>query len=152
MGEWTHRSIFFLTSALAGGEWSASRSCRFTPGESATGTHWIGGWVGRRAGMDVEKRTFLTLPGHELRPLARPTRSQSLYRIRYPGSLENWSVHKFIDASPSINWYHFVKSYSFRALKNQENPQAVIYLVEVSTEYFQNRPRHCLSHLLHTEG
>jgi hypothetical protein len=24
----------FLTSALAGGEWSASRPCRFTPGES----------------------------------------------------------------------------------------------------------------------
>jgi hypothetical protein len=34
----------FLTSALAGGEWSASRPCRFTSGERAPGTHWIGGW------------------------------------------------------------------------------------------------------------
>jgi hypothetical protein len=25
----------FLTSALVGGEWSASRHCRFTPGEKA---------------------------------------------------------------------------------------------------------------------
>jgi hypothetical protein len=28
----------FLTSALAGGEWSASRPGRFTPGERAPGT------------------------------------------------------------------------------------------------------------------
>jgi hypothetical protein len=33
----------FLTSALAGGEWSASYPGRYTPGESASGTHWIGG-------------------------------------------------------------------------------------------------------------
>jgi hypothetical protein len=31
----------FLTSALVGDEWSASRLCRFTLGERATGTHWI---------------------------------------------------------------------------------------------------------------
>jgi hypothetical protein len=74
----------FLTSALVGGEWSASRPGRFTPGERAPGTHWIGGWVGPRAGLDdVEKRKFLTLPGLELRPLGRPARSQSLYRLRY---------------------------------------------------------------------
>jgi hypothetical protein len=47
----------FLTSALVGGECSASRSGRFIPGERAPGTHWIGGWVGPRAGLDdVEKR------------------------------------------------------------------------------------------------
>jgi hypothetical protein len=46
----------FLTSALAGGEWSALRSGRFTFWERATGTHWIGGWVDLRAGLDdVEK-------------------------------------------------------------------------------------------------
>jgi hypothetical protein len=38
-----------LTSALDGGEWSASRPSRFTPGETAAGNHWIGGWVGPRA-------------------------------------------------------------------------------------------------------
>jgi hypothetical protein len=55
--EWIH---IFLTSALVGGEWSASRPCRFTPGERAPGTHWIGGWVGLRSGLDaVEKRKFL---------------------------------------------------------------------------------------------
>jgi hypothetical protein len=31
---------------------SASRLSRFTPGERATGTHWIGGWVDLRTGLD----------------------------------------------------------------------------------------------------
>jgi hypothetical protein len=84
MGEWN----IFLTSALVGAEWSASRPGRFTPGERAPDSHWIGGWVGPRAGLDdVETRKFLTLQGHELRPLSRPVRSQSLYRLRYPGSI-----------------------------------------------------------------
>jgi hypothetical protein len=52
----------FLTSALAGGEWSASRPGRFTPGERDPGTYGIGGWVDHRAGLDdVEKRKFLIL-------------------------------------------------------------------------------------------
>jgi hypothetical protein len=46
---WIH---ILLTSALAGGEWSASRPCRFTLGERAPGTHLIGGWVDPRAGLD----------------------------------------------------------------------------------------------------
>jgi hypothetical protein len=32
----------FLTSALDGGEYSASRPCRFTPMEKAPDIHWIG--------------------------------------------------------------------------------------------------------------
>jgi hypothetical protein len=42
-----------LTSALAGGEWPASRPCRFTPGERAPGAHWIGGWLDPGAGLDA---------------------------------------------------------------------------------------------------
>jgi hypothetical protein len=74
----------FMTSALVGGEWSASRPGRFITGERASDTQWIGGWVGPRAGLDVEKRKFLTLPGLELRLLSRPALSQSLYRLSYP--------------------------------------------------------------------
>jgi hypothetical protein len=84
-GVW--RSRIFLTSALAGGEWSASRPGRFTSEDRAPGTHWIRGFGNPRAALDdVEKRKFLTLLGLELRPLSRPARSQSLYRLRYPGS------------------------------------------------------------------
>jgi hypothetical protein len=80
----------FLTSALGLGEWSASRPGHFTPGERAHGVHWIGGWVVPRAGFDaVEKRKLLTLPGLELRPLGHPSRSQSLYGLRNPGSNNN---------------------------------------------------------------
>jgi hypothetical protein len=67
----------FLTSALAGSEWSASHPGRFSPG-----TLRIGGWVGPRAGLhDMEKRKFLTLPGLELRLLGLPGSSQSLSRL-----------------------------------------------------------------------
>jgi hypothetical protein len=31
----------FLTSALAGGEWLASRPGHFTPGETAPGIQWV---------------------------------------------------------------------------------------------------------------
>jgi hypothetical protein len=59
------------------------------PGEGTPGTHWIGGWVDPKAGPDdVEKRKSLTLPGLELRPFSRPSRSQSLYGLHYPGSLQ----------------------------------------------------------------
>jgi hypothetical protein len=43
--------------------------------------------VGPRTGLDdVEKRKFLTLPELELQPLCHPARSQSLYRLSFPGS------------------------------------------------------------------
>jgi hypothetical protein len=64
MDEWIH---IFLTSALAGVEWSASHRGRFTAEEIVPGTYSIGGWVDPRTRVDdVEKRKFLTLPGLEL--------------------------------------------------------------------------------------
>jgi hypothetical protein len=63
-----------FTSTLVEVEWSASRSGIFIPGERALSTHWIGGWVGPRDGLDdVEK--YLAIPGLELGPLLRPARS-----------------------------------------------------------------------------
>jgi hypothetical protein len=64
----------FLTSTLAGGEWSASRPCRFTPGERAPDTRWLGSRVGpRRRGEE-----------QILDPIGTrtPARSQLLYRPR----------------------------------------------------------------------
>jgi hypothetical protein len=44
----------FLNSALDGGEWSASRPGSFNLGKRASfGTHYMGGWVGPRAGLDA---------------------------------------------------------------------------------------------------
>jgi hypothetical protein len=51
-GENRYSSYSFTTSALDGGEWSASRPGRaFTPG-----THCTGGWVDPRAGLNTEDR------------------------------------------------------------------------------------------------
>jgi hypothetical protein len=46
---WVHN---FLDLGTSRNEWSASRPGRYTPRERAHGTHWIGGWVDLRAGLD----------------------------------------------------------------------------------------------------
>jgi hypothetical protein len=59
-----------LTSALVGGEWSASRPSCFIPGEKAPATHWIGGWVDSRAGLDDMEEKILLLLGLKIKPIA----------------------------------------------------------------------------------
>jgi hypothetical protein len=77
-----YRSTFSI-STLDGGEWLPSHPSRFIPRERTFCIHRIGGGMGLRAGLgDMKEWTFLTLPGLELRPLSRPARSQSIYRLR----------------------------------------------------------------------
>jgi hypothetical protein len=76
-GTWGERkcsSYSFFTSALNGGEWSASR-----PGRALA--HCAGGWVGPRVGQDTEarKKILSPLPRIEPRSPGRPARSQMLY-------------------------------------------------------------------------
>jgi hypothetical protein len=54
----------FLNSALDGGEWSASRPSRFTPGERTPDTHCTGYSVGPRAGLEAvaKKKIPTTAP------------------------------------------------------------------------------------------
>jgi hypothetical protein len=64
-----YNSYSFLTSALDGGEWSASRPGRaFTPGEWTPGLHCTGGWVGPRAGLDTKARGKILCPCRGLNP------------------------------------------------------------------------------------
>jgi hypothetical protein len=89
----------FLTSTLFEGEWSASRTGRFTPS-----TRWIGGWVYPRTGLDVmEKRKFLPLLAFELRSPGRPARSQSLYRLQL------WDVSTFKFDPYKFPYYKFLQ-------------------------------------------
>jgi hypothetical protein len=77
----------FLTPTLVGVNGQLHALAALPPGEGAPGTQWIGGWMDLTVGLNfMEKRKLLTLPGLEIRPLGRPTRSQSLYRLSYPGS------------------------------------------------------------------
>jgi hypothetical protein len=75
-GERRYNSYSFTTSALDGGEWSASRPGRaFSPGERTPGTHWTAGWVGPRAGLDTEDRGKTLCPcrgSNPDRPVVQP--------------------------------------------------------------------------------
>jgi hypothetical protein len=108
--------LIFLTSAVVRGEWSTSRPAALPPGERAPGTHWRGGWVDLRAILDdLEKRKFLILPGLELRPLGRPARSSSLYRLRCPGKV----------CRIDINCLYVVKGTAFQqgVLRHDQKPK-----------------------------
>jgi hypothetical protein len=74
--EWRYRSTFSWPR-----HWLEVSGQLHAPAALPPGTNWIGGWVGPRAGLHNDK-----IPGLELRPLGRSARSQSLYRLRYPGS------------------------------------------------------------------
>jgi hypothetical protein len=63
-----YTSTHSLTSALDGGEWSASRSGRFTPRERAPRTHWIGGWLGPRVVLDAVVNRKIPSPRRESNP------------------------------------------------------------------------------------
>jgi len=70
-------------SALDGGEWSPSHPGCFTSRKRAPGAHWIGGWVGHRAGVDaVVKRKY---PHHyqKLNP-SQPTYSLVTIKTSLP--------------------------------------------------------------------
>jgi hypothetical protein len=67
----------FLTSALAAGEWSDSRTGRFTPWYPLDGR--LGG-PQNRSGLCGEETNLLPLPGIKL---SRPASSTSLYRLSY---------------------------------------------------------------------
>jgi hypothetical protein len=66
---------------------------RFTPGERTPGTHWTGGWVGTRAGLDAGARGKILCPCRGSNP-DRPGRSQSLYWLSYCGSIKQKKRHK----------------------------------------------------------
>jgi len=55
-----------MTAALEEGEWTAARPGRTLPRER-TGTHFTGGWVGPRAGLDGRK--ISSPPGFDPGPL-----------------------------------------------------------------------------------
>jgi hypothetical protein len=77
----------FLTSALVGGQWSASCPGRFMLRERTPRYPLDRRLGGPQAGLDdIEKLKFLALLGLKLRPLSRSARRQSIYRLSYRGS------------------------------------------------------------------
>jgi hypothetical protein len=103
---------------------------RFSPGERTPGTHYTGGWVSPRAGLDIEAigKILSPLPGIEPRSPGRPARSQTLYWLSYPAqTLLNyctincrkvlWLLISSCEYHCSwarivINWFHVLYVYS----------------------------------------
>jgi hypothetical protein len=79
--------VHSLTSALDGGEWSASRPGHFTPKEGAPVTHWIGGWVGSKAVLEaVVKRKIPSPAGNRtLEPLLGVLDICGIFHIHHRG-------------------------------------------------------------------
>jgi len=48
---------------LEEGEWSALRPGRFIRGETVPSTHWTGGWLNPRAGLDAVAKGKFPAPG-----------------------------------------------------------------------------------------
>jgi hypothetical protein len=71
----------FLTSAVDGSEWSASRPGRFTLRERTPDTHWIGGYVGPRAGLDAVVRRKIPSPYRNSNPSVNITNFSFLNQI-----------------------------------------------------------------------
>jgi hypothetical protein len=94
------------------------------------GTHWIGGWVGPRAGLHgVEKTKFFRPPGLELLPFSRPARSQSLYRLRYPGSSKD---DTFIHREKNQKLYLFlnmiIQVWKMRQVLSEQTSDSSLFL------------------------
>jgi hypothetical protein len=76
----------FLTSAIDGGAWSALRPGRFT-----RGTHWIGCWVGHRAGLDTVVK----------RKIPAPVSPRTADHLARSSALYHWAI-----PAPKSDYYH----------------------------------------------
>jgi hypothetical protein len=75
-----YSSYSFKTWALAGMSGQRHTPSARYPGKKPPGTHFTGGWVGPRVGLETEgrRKILLPLPGIERRSSGRPARSQTL--------------------------------------------------------------------------
>jgi hypothetical protein len=113
------------------------------PRERTTGTHCTGGWVGPRAGLDIEAtgKIFSPLPGIEPRPPGRPASSQTLYWLSYPGFESTHSNRKMtqLDADGTMSeWTLMVAIHSTSALwfYRHSSPHSIIISTMCSLHNF----------------
>jgi hypothetical protein len=116
IGEWRYSSTHSLTSALDGDEWSASCPSLFTPKGRAPATHWIGGWVGPRAVLDMVVKRKIPSPCQELnhrtlivQPIAQCYTDWAIMALTSIwGSCKLWVILHWYESKLSlpINFHH----------------------------------------------
>jgi hypothetical protein len=99
-----------MTSALDGGEWSASRTGRTLPREKDPDTHWTGVLVDPEPvwTQRLDEKSFAPAgdrpPPHPPSP-SRPVRSQTLYWLSY--RVSSFTVSKLSSISPTEYIYRY---------------------------------------------
>jgi hypothetical protein len=120
---------------------------RFTPGERTPGTHWIGGWVGPRAGLDAGARRKILCPCRGSNP-DRPARSQTLYCLSYRGSIilrisNDWLIYsRFINV--------FKLHYAAPTIKMNKKDKSEVIWKEADVAYLMHYPKIYLQELRKT--
>jgi hypothetical protein len=71
-----------LDLGTSGFECSASRPGRFTSREGAPCTHWIGGWVGPRAGLDAVVKRKILSPSRDSNPRSSSSQPSAIHNIK----------------------------------------------------------------------
>jgi hypothetical protein len=89
-GEKRYSSTLSLTSALNGGGWSMPRPGRFTPGKETP--YPLYRMLGGRHGLSGRVRNISPPTG--IRSPDLPARSESLYRLSYPGHSHRGTIIK----------------------------------------------------------
>jgi hypothetical protein len=108
--EWRCSFIHVLTSALDGGEWSDSRSGRFTPRERAPGTHWRGGWVGPRTVLYAVVKRKIPSPLRESKPripIVQPVAQLYTTHLLRPNNI----VFLYVKLNKNINFSTWSNKY-----------------------------------------
>jgi hypothetical protein len=123
-GERRYSSYSFTTSALDGGEWSASRPGRaFTPGGRTPGTQCAGGWVGPRAGLDTEAIGKILCPyrgSNPDRPVVQPVvRHYTAWANPAPKPV---SMSAYCPLAPSLSTCYSALQVSTPQLSNNDCP------------------------------
>jgi hypothetical protein len=95
-----------LTSAVGGGEWSASCPGHFTPRKKAPGIHRTRGWVGSRTGLDAMKKRNISCPCQKSNAhysTVQP-KAQSLYRLSWVLSYKTQEIQILCDWRLWMEW------------------------------------------------
>jgi len=117
-----------MTAAIEGGEWSAAHPSHTLPLERPS-THFTGGWVGSRAGLD--RRNSSSPPGFD--PQTVQPVAQSLHRLSYLAHTTTTTTTTTAAATTSSSSYSSSSSsYSYSCISEKLlASQKELYYVEL---------------------